>query len=57
MKTECTTKQFELQDLGRREVIAKFDGGQISLDGGGLLVRKVEHKTGIIHQLAEQFID
>ena len=57
MKTECTPKEFEFQGLGRREIIAKFDGGQISSDGGGLLLREVEHKTGIIHRLSQQFID
>jgi hypothetical protein len=57
METECTPTQLEFQGLGRRDVVAKFDGGQISSDGGGLLLREVERKTGIIRRLAECFRD
>ncbi|MEN7974092.1 MAG: IS1380 family transposase [Verrucomicrobiota bacterium] len=48
---------MEFQGLGRREVVTKFDGGQISSDGGSLLLREVEQKTGIIRRLSEYFID
>jgi hypothetical protein len=57
MKTECTPKQFEFHGLGRRQIVAKFDGGQITSDGGGLLLREVEKKTKILHQLSQQFVD
>lgn len=57
METECNPKQFEFHALGRRKIVANFDGGQISSDGGGLLLREVEKKTGILRQLSEQFID
>jgi hypothetical protein len=57
MKTECNPKQFEFHGLGRRKIVAKFDGGQITSDGGGLLLREVEKKTGILRRLSEQFID
>ncbi len=40
METECKPEQLEFHGLGRREVVAKFDGGQISSDGGGLLLEK-----------------
>ena len=30
MRTECTTKSLEFQALGKRKVIARFDGGAIS---------------------------
>ncbi len=32
MKTERTSEQIEFHGLGKREVIGKFDGGQISSD-------------------------
>ena len=57
MNTECTPNQLDFHGLGRRAVVAKFDGGQISSDGGGLLLREVERRTGILRQLAEQFTD
>jgi hypothetical protein len=43
--------------LGSREVLASFDGGDISSDGGALLLRKVEERTGIIRQFAACFTD
>ena len=38
--TECTTKKINFQDLDNKKVIASFDGGNISSDSGGLLLRK-----------------
>jgi hypothetical protein len=43
--------------LGSRQVVAAFDGGDISSDGGSLLLRKTEELTAIIRQFAECFID
>jgi hypothetical protein len=43
--------------LGRREVLADFDGGDISSEGGALLLRQVEQLTGIIRQFAACFTD
>jgi hypothetical protein len=57
MKTECNQKTFEFHGLGRREVVAHFDGGSISSDAGGVLLREVERATGIIRQLSECFRD
>jgi len=57
MQTQCNQRAFEFQGLGRREVVARFDGGPITSDAGGLLLREVEEKTGIIRQLAECFTD
>jgi hypothetical protein len=55
--TECKTKRFEFHALSKREVIAHFDGGDISSDAGGLLLREVEQRTGILKQFAECFTD
>jgi len=38
-------------------MVARFDGGTIPSDGGGLLWRHVEGLTGILRQLADCFID
>ncbi len=45
------------QPLGRREVLAGFDGGAISSDGGVLLLREVEARTGILAGFAACFRD
>lgn len=55
--TQCNEDQLEFHGLGRRGVVAKFDGGLLSSDGGGVLLREVEQHTGILSRLAEQFID
>jgi len=43
--------------LGSRQVLADFDGGAISSDGGALLLRQVEALTGILRQFAACFDD
>jgi hypothetical protein len=55
--TECNCEQLEFHDLGRRAVIARFDGGAISTDGGALLLRAVEEKTGLLAAIADHFTD
>jgi len=45
------------QQLGRREVIGRFDGGKISSDAGGLLLREVEKHLGILKRLSGCFRD
>jgi hypothetical protein len=57
MKTECTPDQMEFHGLGRRAVVGQFDGGKISSDSGGLLLREVEHRTHILKRLATCFTD
>jgi len=57
MTTECSGKLFEFHPLGQREVRADFSGGAITSDGGGLLLREVEKRTGIVARFAECFRD
>jgi len=57
MTTQCTQTEFGFGALHRREVVARIDGGDITADAGGLLLREVERKTGIIRQLAACFTD
>ena len=52
METECITEQMEFQQLGVRAVVGRFDGGKISSDGGGLLLREVESRFHILKRLA-----
>jgi hypothetical protein len=57
LMTECKTEQYEFHALGNREVVAHFDGGDITSDAGGLLLREVEKRTGIIRRFAACFRD
>jgi Transposase DDE domain group 1 len=51
------TVYLDFDALGPRQVLASFDGGDISSDGGALLLRQVEQVTGIIRQFAACFTD
>lgn len=57
MQTECTQKSFEFHRVGRREVTARFDGGHITSDAGGLLLRQTDQVFRITEQFAECFTD
>lgn len=57
MATECNATYLDFPMLGSREVLADFDGGDISSDGGALLLRETERLTGIIRQFAACFTD
>jgi hypothetical protein len=57
MTTECNSAYLDFSILGHRQVLADFDGGNISSDGGALLLRQTEARTGIIRQFAACFTD
>lgn len=57
MTTECIPTQLEFHALGRRDLVGRFDGGQISSDGGGLLLREVDQRLGMLARLADCFTD
>ena len=48
---------LDFSALGPRQIVGSFDGGDISSDGGALLLRQVEQITGIIRQFAACFTD
>ena len=55
--TECTQTSFTFAHHGRRQVVARFDGGTITSDGGAMLLRQTEQRTGIVRQFAACFRD
>jgi hypothetical protein len=55
--TACIQDSFPFAPSFRREVIARFDAGPVSSDGGALLLREVERKTGLLQRLATCFHD
>jgi hypothetical protein len=57
MKTHCNQKTFEFQAENSRKIVAHFNGGNISSDAGGLLLKQTEQATGIIAQFAGCFTD
>lgn len=57
MHTQCTLPGIELKGLGKRKIDADFQGGQISSDGGALLLREINHATGLLSKFTECFED
>ena len=55
--TECTQTQFAFQAHGSRQVTAQFDGGTMTSDAGGLLLREVDRKMNLLPRLAACFLD
>ena len=57
MSTECNASYLDFSMLGPRQILADFDGGNISSDAGALLLRKTEQITAILQQFAACFTD
>ena len=57
MQTDCTPVQLTFQGLGRRRIVADFDGGVITSDAGALLLREVSHGTRLLSRFAGCFED
>jgi len=64
LKTVCKNNnkktrksKYNFKNLGKRRLEGRFDGGEISSDGGGVFLREVEHNYKIVKQLSACFTD
>ena len=57
MTTQCNATKLTFHELDSREVVGRFDGGEITSDAGGLLLREVEKRTRILGRMSECFDD
>lgn len=55
--SDCTSKQIEFEPFKRRRVEVNFDGGDVSSDGGVLLLRKLERRLGLLDAVARALAD
>src|ERR1051326_6758024 len=55
--TECTQSSFSFAALYRREIVAEFDGGDITTDAGGLLLREIDRRLNLTQGMAACFTD
>ena len=55
--TECTQSEFEFQPHFSRRITAGFDGGAMTSDGGGLLLRETDRRLNLLPRLAQCFLD
>ncbi len=57
MTTQCTPEQLAFQSFGRRNVVGRFDGGRLTSDAGGLLLREVNRQLDLLPRIAACFTD
>jgi hypothetical protein len=57
LATECTQSSFEFAGIWSRSVVARFDGGKITSNGGGLLLQQVEQSMKLISRFSDCFLD
>jgi len=57
MHIQCSAEQLQFSCVERRRVVAAFDGGTVSSDGGALLLKRADEAIGLIDRLAGCFID
>ena len=55
--TECIQESFEFAAHFSRDVVARFDGGSMTSDGGALLLREAERRVNLLPRLARCFDD
>jgi hypothetical protein len=51
--TDCTTRPLLFASADRRQIVAEFDGGDITSDGGLPLLREVDRKIGLLDALSD----
>src|SRR2546421_6150650 len=55
--TECSEFRFAFSTESRREVVAEFNGGTISSDGGALLLRETDRRMNLLNRFGQCFLD
>src|SRR5437667_9499448 len=55
--TECNQESFEFEELFSRQVVARTEGGTISSDAGGLLLRETDRRIRLLKWLRDWFHD
>ena len=55
--TECTQSSFEFEAFKRRRVQAEFSGGEITSDGGVLLLRSADRQLGLLKAVDQRLVD
>jgi hypothetical protein len=55
--TDCTTRPLLFASLDRRQVVAEFDGGDLTSDGGLPLLREVDRRIGLLDALNDAVRD
>ena len=54
---QCYQNSFEFPRVRRRAVDARFDGGEITSNGGSLLLRQADRYLGLTEAVAKALSD
>lgn len=57
LSAECIPESLAFPAGAVREVVARFDGGTSTSDGGAMLLREAERVTGFVRPFAASFTD
>ncbi|MGA7934348.1 MAG: IS1380 family transposase [Kovacikia sp.] len=57
IKTQCSAQTYSFGQLERRQVVADFSGGQITSDGGLILVAEIDRRYRVSERVAACFAD
>jgi len=55
--TECNRQPLLFSSLKSQKIVADFDGGHLTSDGGGLLLREADGRCGLTRKLADCLAD
>jgi Transposase DDE domain group 1 len=55
--TKCSEQQFQFSSGNAREVVAEFNGGTITSDGGSLLLQETDKKMKLVSRFSGCFLD
>ena len=55
--TDCNTELFDFPSFDRRKIEADFSGGDVSSDGGLMLLREADRRLGLCRALSEAIVD
>lgn len=57
MQTQCSAQPLDFSCVGRHRVVAAFDGGEVSSDGGARLLMRTDRAIRLLDRLAGCFRD
>jgi len=57
MTTQCTEGKLIFHDLDVRDVVGRFDGGELTSDASAVLLREVDKRIGLLGRMSACFED
>jgi hypothetical protein len=57
MSAECSTTGSLFPEVGGRDAVVRFDAGEVTSDGGVLLLERADRRIGLTRRLAQCFRD